>query len=68
MRRSVAAMRRREPAVRPATMNAAVTAPAPKTPMISPETVSAYSNSAAKAGASVFTGSEANPTAATIRR
>src|ERR687887_500267 len=65
---SVIAIRLREPATRPATKSAAVTAPAPKAPMMKPATVSFRSKACAKAGASVLTGSEANPTAATTIR
>ena len=45
-----------------------MTAPAPKTPMMYPAVVSFSPNAFAQAGASVFTGSEAKPTAATITR
>jgi hypothetical protein len=61
-------MRQREPATRPATTSAAVTAPAPKAPTIRPAQVSGRPYACAKAGDNVFTGSEANPTIATINR
>jgi hypothetical protein len=64
----VIAIRLREPATRPATSSAAVTAPAPNAPMMNPATVSFRPKAWANAGASVFTGSEANPTAATTIR
>ena len=53
-------MRVRVPAERPARTSAAVTAPAPNAPMITPAVVSGHPNATAKAGASVFTGSEAS--------
>src|SRR6266508_4037107 len=65
---SVIAIRVREPATRPATTSAAVTAPAPKTPMMAPASVSACPKVCANAGASVLIGSEANPTLITISR
>src|SRR5438105_13863270 len=67
-RNSVAAIHQREPATRPATTSAAVTAPAPKAPTMKPAQVSGLPYACAEGGESVFTGSEPNPTIATISR